>query len=83
MTCRELTAVADRAPPTLVPGFGGRFAGLWRSYLDRRARRATVRILHSLDARTLRDIGISPAEIESLVYGRGDHLRSYGRSRGE
>lgn len=41
----------------------------WRRYWVQRARRATVVILHSLDDRTLRDIGISPSEIESCVYG--------------
>ena len=41
----------------------------WRRYWVRRAQRATVVILRSLDDRTLRDIGISPSEIESCVYG--------------
>jgi len=53
---------------------------VWRAYLDRRAQRATVRILQSLDARTLKDIGISRTEIDSLVYGdRYDRLRRYQR----
>lgn len=41
----------------------------WRRYWMRRAQRATVLILQSLDDRTLRDIGISPSEIESCVNG--------------
>lgn len=50
----------------------------WRTYWERRARRATVLILCSLDKRTLHDIGISPSEIESCVYSRsGDRLRRY------
>lgn len=50
----------------------------WRGYWERRARRATVLILHSLDKRTLHDIGISPSEIQSCVYSRsGDRLRRY------
>jgi uncharacterized protein YjiS (DUF1127 family) len=50
----------------------------WRAYWDRRARNATILLLHSLDARTLHDIGISPSEIESLVHhGAGDRCRRY------
>lgn len=50
----------------------------WRTYWERRARRATVLILCSLDERTLHDIGISASEIESCVYSRsGDRLRRY------
>jgi len=73
-------------PPTVrgrVP-FGPRMAALvrrgWCSYWERRARRATVFILRSLDERTLRDIGISPSEIPSCVYGSDDRLRRYDRS---
>jgi uncharacterized protein YjiS (DUF1127 family) len=77
MTCRQLTAVPDRASSTLTSWLGAKSGRFWRAYLDRRARRATVRILHSLDARTLKDIGISPTEIDSLVYGRCDRLRRY------
>ena len=40
------------------------FAAAWRRYWDWRARRMTAHILRSLDARTLRDIGISAGEIE-------------------
>jgi hypothetical protein len=44
-------------------------------------------ILQSLDDRTLRDIGISPSEIESLAQCGGDRRRRYdagwmGRSGG-
>jgi uncharacterized protein YjiS (DUF1127 family) len=53
----------------------------WRTYWDRRARRATVLILCSLDERTLRDIGINPSEIESCVYDRSrDRRRRYHES---
>jgi hypothetical protein len=40
-----------------------------------RPRRATVTILHGLDDRTLRDIGVSRAEISSLIYGKGGGQR--------
>jgi uncharacterized protein YjiS (DUF1127 family) len=50
----------------------------WHGYWDWRAKRMTVHILRSLDERTLRDIGISPGEICSVVYGgAGDRRRRY------
>jgi uncharacterized protein YjiS (DUF1127 family) len=49
----------------------------WRAYWNWRAREATIVILRSLDARTLRDIGISPSEISSCVYGGRDRRRVY------
>jgi len=53
----------------------------WRTYWERRTRRATVLILCSLDERTLHDIGISRSEIESCVYGKGgDRRRRYHES---
>lgn len=53
-------------------------AHLWDRFQDWRARRATVRALHALDGGTLRDLGINPREIESLVYGDGDdRIRGY------
>ena len=52
--------------------------GAWHAYLDWRARHATLRILRSLDSRTLHDIGLHADEIESAVYGkRGDRKRWY------
>jgi uncharacterized protein YjiS (DUF1127 family) len=47
----------------------------WSTYWDWYARRATVRILRSLDGRTLRDIGLTRTEIESVVYGRPGERR--------
>ena len=56
----------------------GAVARLWTRFRDWQARRATVRALSALDNGTLRDLGISPPEIESLVYGDGaDRTRSY------
>jgi uncharacterized protein YjiS (DUF1127 family) len=55
-----------------------RVARIWRAYWRRRAQHATVRLLHSLDDRTLHDIGVGRSEISSMVYGRrGDRVRSY------
>ena len=77
MTCRELatTAYGPIPTPTTASRFAGRFVGLWRAYLNRRAQWATVRVLRSLDARTLKDIGMDPTEIESVVHGRREDRR--------
>jgi uncharacterized protein YjiS (DUF1127 family) len=60
---------------------GGRIiVAAWYRHWDNRARRATVQILHSLDDRTLRDIGISRGEITSVVFGECSghgHRRCY------
>ena len=42
----------------------------WAGYWTRRAERATVLVLRSLDSRTLKDIGLHRSEIESVVYGQ-------------
>jgi uncharacterized protein YjiS (DUF1127 family) len=50
----------------------------WEAYWARRAQRAGVHLLSSLDDRTLRDIGVNRSEIESIVYARsGERLRRY------
>jgi uncharacterized protein YjiS (DUF1127 family) len=41
----------------------------WTSYWTQRAARATAGILHRLDDRTLKDIGLDRSEIESVAYG--------------
>jgi uncharacterized protein YjiS (DUF1127 family) len=54
----------------------GAFRHLATRFLAWRARRATVRILSSVDSATLRDLGI--ADIESEVYGDPkDRRRGY------
>ena len=50
----------------------------WETYWARRAQRASVHLLSSLDDRTLQDIGVNRSEIESIVYARsGERLRRY------
>ena len=47
----------------------------WAAYWARKAEQATLLILHSLDDRTLKDIGLDRSEIEFVVYTatRGRH----------
>jgi uncharacterized protein YjiS (DUF1127 family) len=57
---------------------GGFVARLWDRFRAWRARRETLRALYSLDHGTLRDLGITPREIDSLVYGdSSDRIRGY------
>lgn len=76
-TCPQFGHAKDDAT-TLRIRTGASLRRAWRGYWERRARRATILILCSLDERTLRDIGISPSEIQSCVYSpSGDRLRRY------
>jgi uncharacterized protein YjiS (DUF1127 family) len=40
----------------------------WAAYWTWRAQHATATILHALDDRTLKDIGVDRSEIESVVW---------------
>ncbi|HEY1243883.1 MAG TPA: DUF1127 domain-containing protein [Hyphomicrobiaceae bacterium] len=40
----------------------------WSRYWTRRAAQATVAMLHALDDRALKDIGLDRSEIESVVH---------------
>jgi uncharacterized protein YjiS (DUF1127 family) len=78
MTHAHPISTAEPDTPTLAARAGSSIARAWRAYWQRRARRATVDLLYSLDDRTLRDIGVGRNEITSLVYGRpGDRTRRY------
>ena len=78
MTHAHPISTPERDTPTLAARAGSSIARAWRAYWQRRARRATVDLLYSLDDRTLRDIGVGRNEITSLVYGRpGDRTRRY------
>ena len=67
-----------RTRQTLLPRLLGATAHAWTTWQDKRAQRKTVRILNGLDCRTLKDIGVTPGEIESVVYGNPrDRTRSY------
>jgi uncharacterized protein YjiS (DUF1127 family) len=54
-----------------------RVARLWTRFASWYARRATERALESLDRATLKDLGIAPSEIASLVHGKDDRTRHY------
>ena len=50
---------------------------LWAAYWDFHLRRATVCMLHALDERTLRDIGLARSEINAAIFGlSADRLRA-------
>jgi uncharacterized protein YjiS (DUF1127 family) len=54
----------------------GTLSVLAARFLAWRARRETVRLLHSVDSATLRDLGIT--DVESVVYGAPEgHKRNY------
>ncbi|MDC1198933.1 DUF1127 domain-containing protein [bacterium] len=60
---------------------GGVFAFLSRAtarMAEAADRRRTLRQLRSLDGATLRDIGMSRAEIAAVVYGAANGRRSHG-----
>jgi len=51
---------------------------VWRGYWRRRAQRATLFMLQSLDDRTLKDLGIDRSEIEAVASrGRERHPDRY------
>jgi uncharacterized protein YjiS (DUF1127 family) len=78
---------ADCLPGTFTPRFARVGRGIaravqtaWRAYWRRRAERATVFVLQSLDARTLKDIGIDRSEVESVVRGACGSRRRASRA---
>ncbi len=56
-----------REPATLGARIVNAVRTAWRGYWTWRARKAAILILRSLDRRTLRDIGVDPGEIETLL----------------
>ena len=63
-------ASTDHTQGSGLHKLGATVAKAWHGYWEYRANRAAVAMLHSLDAQSLHDIGISRSEIESAVYGR-------------
>ena len=72
-----LAARTEAARP--ASWIGNAVCTLVTRFLAWRARRATLRLLSSLDAATLRDLGLT--DIESEVYGDPrDRMRGYDRN---
>jgi uncharacterized protein YjiS (DUF1127 family) len=81
MTRAHTISNNERGTVGLATRVGSRIAHAWRGYWERRARRATIELLSSLDDRTLQDIGVGRSEITSAVYGRrGERTRCYQES---
>jgi uncharacterized protein YjiS (DUF1127 family) len=61
-------------------GWAGRIIGyVWGAYWDWRTRRVMLLLLQSLDARTLKDIGVTPGEVSSFQDGRELTSKEAGR----
>ena len=72
----RLAARTEAARP--ASRIGKAICALLTRFLAWRARQATLRLLSSLDAATLRDLGIT--DVESAVYGDpADRMRGYDR----
>jgi uncharacterized protein YjiS (DUF1127 family) len=71
-------AMIDLSAAGCTPsGRSGLLTRLLNRYCAWQAQRLTLRLLHSLDSATLRDLGITPYEIESLVYDTEVRPRRY------
>jgi uncharacterized protein YjiS (DUF1127 family) len=78
MSCQEQTIPVQVLSSSLLVRAAAATKSLWHAYWRRKARRATLMLLRSLDDRALHDIGIDRSEIESVVHHRsGDRLRRY------
>ena len=78
MTHHHPITTAESSAGLYSTGMAARIAKAWHAYWRRRAQLTTIHLLHTLDDRTLHDIGVSRSEITSLVYGRhGERKRCY------
>jgi uncharacterized protein YjiS (DUF1127 family) len=81
MTHPHVATANHRTAPTLAVKVAAVARRAWQAYWDWRARQATIEILRALDSRTLRDIGLSRSEIESVVRERhGERRPCYDES---
>ena len=66
------------APRGLSASLVAAIRATWHSYRTARAKRLSVAVLSGLDRHTLKDIGLTPGEVESVVYGQpGDRLQQH------
>jgi len=70
-----MTYATQATPASRLEQAGGFLKREWAAYWTRNAQRATVRILQDLDDATLRDIGLSRSEIDSVVYSNARDRR--------
>ncbi|NJO22671.1 MAG: DUF1127 domain-containing protein [Sphingomonadales bacterium] len=78
MLTTHFVPAPGRTPRPLVWHLAGLGMRAWTTWRHKRAQQKTVRILSGLDCRTLKDIGVAPGEIESIVYGNPrDRIRPY------
>ena len=78
MLARHFISTPVEARTSFVPRLMGLGLWAWTAWRHRRAQQKTVHILSALDGRTLKDIGVDPSEIESMVYGNpSERVRPY------
>jgi len=71
MAASRIWGFSSSAQPSLSNRLGWAFRTLWRAYLRWYERRAAMYSLTQLDDRMLKDIGITRAEIETMVRNGG------------
>jgi uncharacterized protein YjiS (DUF1127 family) len=80
MLARHFIPAPVEARTPLVSQLVGLGVSAWTAWRRRREQKRTVHILSTLDGRTLKDIGVDPSEIESMVYGNpSERVRPYGK----
>ena len=67
-TCTEI-APANEAESSWLYKTASVARSAWHAFWERRANRAAVVMLQSMDGLALHDMGINRSEIESMVYG--------------
>ena len=78
MTTSTQASWRDSHPHPSTSGPAHSLRRWWGALWTRRAQRASVHLLSSLDDRTLQDIGVNRSEIESIVYAKScERLRCY------
>lgn len=72
----RVALAAGSLPFSLAQRLAAGVRRLWTGYWDDQLRRATVRMLETLDDRTLRDIGLARREIAHAVHGESRDARA-------
>jgi uncharacterized protein YjiS (DUF1127 family) len=67
-TCTEIVQASEMESSRLHKA-GGLVRSAWQAFWERRANRAAVVMLQSMDSQALHDMGVNRSEIESMVYG--------------